>query len=175
MKGKILISAVGVSVMMLLCGCENNTLMPSPDLSGNISLQGTISCGTIKAEAEISRTDGVWKITYTSPDSISGMEIVTSGTDCKVTHSGIVFDYKTEDVPFVTAIDYVTGAIDSTAQKDSISLSKGTDEKGKEEIRLSGTVLESGFTITTDSMGNISSVSAGGYKFTAVTDDKKKE
>jgi hypothetical protein len=49
----------------------------------------------------------------------------------------------------------------------------GTDSKGNEETRLSGSVLKSGFVLTIDSIGNITSLSAGEYKFTAVADDKK--
>ena len=168
MKGKRIIAAIGISSLLWLTACDSISNINAPDLSGNIELSGTVSCGTLKAEADISRNDGVWKITCTAPDSINGMEIVTDGTQRKITHSGIVFDYKTEDVPFISAFDYIIAAIDSTAQKDSFSLSQsGT------ETRLSGTVLSSGYILTVDSKGDIVSLSAGGYNFTAVKDDKK--
>ena len=173
MREKLLISAVGLSALLLFTSCEVSENITTPDLSGDIDISGTISCGTLKASADISRTDDVWKITYTAPESLCGMEIVTTGTECKVTHSGIVFDYNTEEVPFITAADYITAAIDSTAKKENISLSMGTDSKGNEETRLSGSVLKSGFVLTIDSIGNITSLSAGEYKFTAVADDKK--
>lgn len=173
MKGKRIIAAVGVSALLLFTGCSESINITSPDLSGDIEMSGTISCGTVKAQADICRNDGVWKITYTAPDSISGMEISTDGTECKVSLGGIVFDYKNEDVPFVTAADYIVAVIDSTAQKDSFTLTKGTNSKGEEETRLQGSVLSSGYQLTIDKSGNITSISAGEYKFTAVANDKK--
>ena len=114
MKGKKIIAAAGASALLALTSCKETMTMTPPDLSGDIEMKGTISCGVLKAEAEIRRTDGTWTVIYTSPDSLSGMEIVTDGTDCKVTHSGITFDYKNENVPFITAVDYLTASIDST-------------------------------------------------------------
>lgn len=172
MKGKILISALSISALLCLTACDNAIGITPPDLSGDIGFSATVSCGTLKAQADISRNDGVWKIICTAPDSISGMEIVTSGTERKLTHGGIVFDYKTEDVPFVTAFDYFITAVDNTENTDSFTLTKGTDSKGNEEIRLQGTVQSSGYQLTVDKEGNITSFSAGDYKFTAVTDDK---
>ncbi len=173
MKGKILISAVGISALLCLTACDSAVGMTPPDLSGDIGFSATISCGGFKASADISRNDGVWKIICTAPDSISGMEIVTNGTERKVTGDGIVFDYNTEDVPFVTAFDYFITAVDSTENKDSFTVTRGTDSKGNEETRLQGSVLSSGYQLTIDKEGNITSFSAGDYKFTAVEDDKK--
>ncbi len=168
MKGKKFIAVAGISALLTLTSCKENMIMTPPDLSGNIEMKGTISCGTLKAEAEITRTDGMWTIIYTSPDSLCGMEIVTDGTECKVTHSGIAFDYKNEDVPFITATDYITASIDSTENTENISLSQSGNE-----TTISGSVLSSGFQIVLDKEQNIVSLSAGDYKFTAVKNDKK--
>lgn len=173
MKGRKIIAALSIASALSLTACDSTDKMTAPDLSGDIGFSATISCGGFKASADISRNDGVWKITCTAPDSINGMEIVTNGTERKVTGGGIVFDYNTEDVPFVTAFDYFITAVDSTENKDSFTVTKGTDSKGKEETRLQGTVLSSGYQLTIDKDGNITSFSAGDYKFTAVEDDKK--
>lgn len=168
MKGKRTIAAVSVSALLCLTACDSRSNIKAPDLSGNIEISGTISCGTLKAEADISRTDGMWQITYTSPDSLCGMEIVTDGTECKVTHSGVSFDYKNEDVPFVTAVDYITAVIDSAGNTQEISLSQNGNE-----TTITGSVLSSGYQIVLDSADNIISLSAGDFKFTAVDNDKK--
>ena len=168
MKGKMLIAVAGVSAMLTLTSCKENMIMTPPDLSGNVEMKGTVSCGTLKAEAEIKRTDGMWTVIYTAPDSLCGMEIVTDGTECKVTHSGIAFDYKNEDVPFITAVDYITASIDSTKDAANISLSQNGNG-----TTLSGSVLSSGFQIVLDKEQNIVSLSAGDYKFTAVKNDKE--
>ena len=161
-------SATVTAIIIMLSTCKNTANITPPDLSGDIEISGTISCSSVKAEANISRTDGVWTICYTAPDSISGMEIITDGTNRKINYRGISFEYKSEDVPFITAADYLTAVIDSTQDKENISLS----QNGRETV-ITGSVLSSGYVITVDDKGNITSLSAGDYKFTAVKDDKK--
>ena len=168
MKRYRTITAAGVSALLMLTACKESGNITPPDLSGNIEISGVISCGTLKAEADISRTDGVWTICYTSADSLNGMEIVINGTDCKVAHSGISFDYSSEQVPFVTAADYITTVIDNAQSAENISLSVSGEGK-----RITGAVLSSGYEIIIDKTGDITSVSAGDCKFTAVDNDKK--
>ena len=168
MKRYRTITLAGITAILMLTSCSSSGNMTPPDLSGNIEIKGTISCGTLKADAEISRTDGVWTIAYTSPDSLKGMEIISDGTESKITHSGIAFDYKNEDVPFITAADYITASIDSTENAEGLSLSQNG-----EGTTISGSVLSSGFQIVLDNADNIVSLSAGEYKFTAVENDKK--
>ncbi len=148
--------------MLLLTSCSKSLSIKPPELSGDMSLSGELKCGDVTASADFSRSGDVWTVTFTAPDSVSGMVITDEGDKCTVTYSGIIFDYNDSEVPFKTAVGYITDSLDAAAKPENISV-----KQEGEGMRVSGSIPESGFIINLDKSGNITAVNAGGSVFTA--------
>ncbi len=149
---------------LLLTSCSKSSSIKPPELSGDMSLSGELKCGDVTANADFSRSGDTWTVTFTAPDSVSGMIITDEGDKCTVTYSGIVFDYNDTEVPFKTAVGYITDSLDAAAKPENISV-----KQEGEGMRVSGSIPESGFVINLDQNGNITAVSAGGAVFTAAS------
>lgn len=167
---KTLFCVIVLFCIFLFASCSKTDAPKVPDLSGDISLSGSIECPGVSASADITRTDGVWSVTFTAPDSVKGMIITENGGEYNVAYSGITFNYKQEEVPFLTAVQYLTGSIEAVAQKNDISV-----KSVKDGVQISGTLLQSGYIMNADSSGNIQSVSAGGYTFNFGNTEKPDE
>ncbi len=160
---------------LILSGCEavSDIGKPTvPDIPSTVSLSGELSYGGIKAVADFTRNDGKWNITYTSPESINGMTIITEKGNRKVSMNGVNFEYSANDVPFITAADYICSCIDSTDEKDGL-----TAKKDKDGIKLSGTSeeLKSGYVITLSDDGAITHISVGGAEFSVNAPQNEKQ
>lgn len=149
---------------LLLTSCSKSSSIKPPELSGDMSLSGELKCGDVTANADFSRSGDTWTVTFTAPDSVSGMIITDEGDKCTVTYSGIVFDYNDTEVPFKTAVGYITDSLDAAAKPENITI-----KQESEGLRVSGSIPESGFVINLDQNGNITAVSAGGAVFTAAS------
>lgn len=147
---------------LLLTSCSKSSSIKPPELSGDMSLSGELKCGDVTASADFSRSGDTWTVTFTAPDSVSGMIITDEGDKCTVTYSGIVFDYNDTEVPFKTAVGYITDSLDAAAKPENISV-----KQEGEGMRVSGSIPESGFIINLDENGNIRAINAGGSVFTA--------
>lgn len=152
--------------MLLLVSCAKTDNVKAPDLSGDISVTGCIESSDISAELNLSRQNGVWTAEFTSPDSVKGMTITCDNGKYSVAYSGISFDYGEDEVPFKTAVQYITESINAASDTDSISVSP--TESG---VKIAGSVLSSGYVVKVGADNEIQSVSVGGYSFTAGAKD----
>lgn len=151
-----------VLLMLLTCltACNSEESVTPPDLSGDIALSGSVDSGNVKAELSLSRSDGVWTAKFSSPENIKGLTVICDNNSNTVEYSGIKFQYKNEEVPFTTAVQYLTSVIDAAAKTDSISVKPTAD--GTE---ISGTAENSGYIMKVSYDGAITEIKSGGFSF----------
>ena len=130
----------------------------SPDLSGNITLSGRLTCEGIAAEVNLERCDNIWTVCFTSPDSVKGLTVTDDGTNVKYSLDGIEYNYSENSPQFTTAAELITSCIDNAGATENVTVKQGNDS-----LTLSGTADKNGYTLTLDANGEIIGVSVGGY------------
>ena len=158
---KIIPVIILASLSFTVAGCKQAETADIPDLTGDISVKGSITCNELTASAELTRTEGVWTIDFTSPDSIKGLSVTIDGNAVKYALDGIEYEYPTNShKSLTTAVSVLTDCIADAAEKENISVHKST-----EKLIISGSADNISYNLTLDADGNIIGISAGGYVF----------
>lgn len=157
MKRKIIIP-IALSVCFVCASCKTVKNAESPDLSGNITLSGRLTCEGIAAEVDLERCDNIWTVCFTSPDSVKGLTVTDDGTNVKYSLDGIEYNYSENSPQFTTAAELITSCIDNAGATENVTVKQGNDG-----LTLSGTADKNGYTLTLDANGEIVGVSVGGY------------
>lgn len=158
---KIIPVIILASLSFTAAGCKQPETADIPDLTGDISVKGSITCNELTASAELTRTEGVWTIDFTSPDSIKGLSVTIDGNAVKYALDGIEYEYPANShKSLTTAVSVLADCIADAADKENISVHKST-----EKLIISGSADNVAYNLTLDEDGNIIGVSAGGYVF----------
>lgn len=158
---KIIPVIILASLSFTAAGCKQAETADIPDLTGDISVKGNITCNELTASAELTRTEGVWTIDFTSPDSIKGLSVTIDGNAVKYALDGIEYEYPANShKSLTTAVSVLTDCIADAADKENISVHKST-----ENLIISGSAGNVAYNLTLDADGNITGISAGGYVF----------
>lgn len=143
----------------LLCtSCTAAEKAEIPDLKGDMSISGRVACDGVTAQAEFTRSAGVWTVCFTSPDSVKGLTVTDDGNTVKYSLDGIEYEYGSSSPQFASAAELLTQCIDSAGTAENVTARKGTDR-----LTLSGTAGDSSYTLTLDGNGEITGISVGGY------------
>lgn len=158
---KIIPVIILASLSFTAAGCKQAETADIPDLTGDISVKGSITCNELTASAELTRTEGVWTIDFTSPDSIKGLSVTINGNAVKYALDGIEYEYPANShKSLTTAVAVLTDCIADAADKENISV-----HKSGEKLIISGSSDNISYNLTLDADGNITGISAGGYVF----------
>ena len=164
---KTALCAVLLCGLMAATGCNNGDNITPPDFTGDISLKGTVESGGISADLELKRTNDMWIATFSPPESVKGMTVtLDSKGKYGVTYDGLTFDYSMDDVPFISAMQHITKSIEAASDPSQV-----TATQESEGTKIAGATMGSGFVITSDKDGDLTSVSIGGYTFKADNED----
>ena len=152
---------ISASLCLAAAGCKSPDSVDIPDLSGDISLKGSLTCNELTASAEFTRTSGVWTIDFTSPDSINGLSVTIGNDTVKYSLDGIEYEYpESSHKGFAAAVTLLTDCISDAADKENV-----TARKSGEKLIISGSSDNISYNLTLDADGNITGISAGGYVF----------
>lgn len=157
MKKRLIIPVV-LSACLICASCKAADKAEIPDLSGNITLSGRLTCEDISAEVNLERNGKVWTVSFTSPDSVKGLTVTDDGTTVKYSLDGIEYQYSENSPQFATAAELLTDCIDNAGTSEDITARKNNDS-----LTLSGTADKNSYTLTLDASGKIVGVSVGGY------------
>lgn len=155
---KIIIIPMALSACLICASCKAADKAEVPDLSGNIMLSGRLTCEDITAEVNLERSDNVWTVSFTSPDSVKGLTVTDDGTAVKYSLDGIEYQYSENSPQFATAAELLTDCIDNAGVSENVTVKQGSDS-----LTLSGTADKNSYTLTLDADGKIAGVSVGGY------------
>lgn len=168
MKGRrfALLATVFCSIF-LFCSCKNKEA-ERPDLNYDYSLCAEISSDNMTYSAYLSSISGQWKITCSSPDELSGMEITLEDDFCKISFNGLEMKTDREKLPSAAIFSLITKSLDCAAHSSSVTF---TESGGI--VTASGVVDGADFTLSFEN-GSPKKLSVGGNAFTAeITDFKK--
>ena len=158
---KIIPVIILASLCFTAAGCKQAETADIPDLTGDISVKGSITANELTASAELTRTEGVWTIDFTSPESIKGLSVTIDGNTVKYALDGIEYEYPANShKSLTTAVAVLTDCITDAADKENISV-----HKSGEKLIISGSSDNISYNLTLDADGNITGISAGGYVF----------
>ena len=158
---KIIPVIILASLCFTAAGCKQPETADIPDLTGDISVKGSITANELTASAELTRTEGVWTIDFTSPESIKGLSVTIDGNTVKYALDGIEYEYPANShKSLTTAVAVLTDCIADAADKENISV-----HKSGEKLIISGSADNVAYNLTLDADGNITGISAGGYVF----------
>lgn len=168
MKGRrfSLLMAALCSVF-LFCSCKKEEA-ERPDLNYDYSLCAEISSDDMMYSADISNVSGQWKITYSSPAELSGMEITLEDKSCGISFNGLEMKTDREKLPSAAIPSLITKALDCAAHSSSVTF---TESGGI--VTACGVVDGADFTLTFEN-GSPKKLSVGGNSFTAELSDFKK-
>ncbi len=130
---------------------------------GDLSYSGELKCGEVIASAEFTRTGDDWTVSFTSPDSISGLVMTGSGENTSVSYDGISFDFPSDGAGFTLPASEITEVIDMLKESAPAS-------KNGEQLYVSGNNERGSYRVTADMSGKLLSVSIGDVMFTVSQD-----
>ncbi|MCH5324868.1 MAG: hypothetical protein J1E39_06590 [Eubacterium sp.] len=162
---KTMFVTVIIGCILLFSACEGAGA-PMLRFDGDVGFSGELKCETLTAQADFARSDGDWTVTFTSPESISGLTLSISGENVSATLDGISFEFPDEGMRFKSAATYVTDVIDML--DESVSA-----QKDGETLSVSGTNQQGNYKITADASGKLLSVSSAEVTFTAFADEQQ--
>ena len=142
---KRMIITTAVLSCLLCTSCAAAEKAEIPDLKGDMSVSGRVACDGVTAQAEFTRSAGVWTVSFTSPDSVKGLTVTDDGNTVRYSLDGIEYEYGSSSPQFASAAELLTQCIDSAGTAENVTARKGTDR-----LTLSGT-------------GEITGISVGGY------------
>lgn len=103
---------------MILTSCGKTKCAPV-ELDGNLSCHAEITQGGKIYSADLKRADGAgWKATFTSPETIEGMEVSLFNDSCTVNFKELSYTASREELPQFGMIDLITSALDKCNLKD---------------------------------------------------------
>ncbi len=155
---KRMIITTAVLSCLLCTSCTAAEKAEIPDLKGDMSISGRVACDGVTAQAEFTRSAGVWTVCFTSPDSVKGLTVTDDGNTVKYSLDGIEYEYGSSSPQFASAAELLTQCIDSAGTAENVTARKGTDR-----LTLSGTAGDNSYTLTLDGNGEITGISVGGY------------
>ena len=155
---KRMIITTAVLSCLLCTSCTAAEKAEIPDLKGDMSISGRVACDGVAAQAEFTRSAGVWTVCFTSPDSVKGLTVTDDGNTVRYSLDGIEYEYGSSSPQFASAAELLTQCIDSAGTAENVTARKGTDK-----LTLSGTTGDNGYTLTLDGNGEITGISVGGY------------
>lgn len=158
---KIIPVIILASLCFAAAGCKKAETAEIPDLTGDMCIEGSITCNELTADAKLTRTSGVWTIDFSSPDSIKGLSVTIDGSTVKYALDDIEYEYPlSSHKSLTTAVSLLTDCISDAAGKEDISVHKSSDK-----LIISGSADNTAYRLTLDTDGNITGISAGGYVF----------
>lgn len=157
MKERIIIPVALVSCLVC-ASCKAVDKAEIPDLKGDMSISGSVTCDGVTAQAEFTRSAGIWTVCYTSPDTVNGLTVIDDGNTVKYSLDGIEYEYSNFSPQFATAAGLLTDCIDNAGTAENVTARQGDDK-----LTLSGTADKNSYTLTLDNDGKITGISVGGY------------
>lgn len=157
MKERIIIP-IALATCLVCSSCKAVDKVEIPDLKGDMTISGRVTCDDVTAEADLSRNSGIWTVSFTSPDSVKGLTVTDDGNTVKYSLDGIEYEYSGSSPQFATAAELLTDCIDNAGSAENVTARQGTDK-----LTLNGTVNNTGYTLTLDNDGKITGISVGGY------------
>ncbi len=118
---KLLVFPVMIILTFALTSCNKNT--------DSVTLKIPYSCDlTIKNDntdsdtykASLSRKENSWQMTYSEPESISGMTITFSGETYKIKLEDLEFDAKQDELPDSAISIMIISALDKTTLSSNV-------------------------------------------------------
>lgn len=107
----------------LLCGCGGKLLFSAkPDFDSEYTVNAAITCGELKAESAVTRTKDKLTVTFTKPDTLSGVTL--EYTDGSVSGSLGDLTFDAEKNPLFTALpDIIRSAAGSLSSVPAENIS----------------------------------------------------
>jgi hypothetical protein len=96
-----------------LCGCDESA--ESFSLPSEYALSADITDGDFSCSADMVRREGVWEITLTAPQTVEGMTVALTDTDCTVGFSSLSYTVGADEIPDSAAIKLAALALDKCA------------------------------------------------------------
>ena len=89
---KRMIITTAVLSCLLCTSCAAAEKAEIPDLKGDMSISGRVACDGVTAQAEFTRSAGVWTVCFTSPDSVKGLTVTDDGNTVRYSLDGIEYE-----------------------------------------------------------------------------------
>lgn len=99
---------------LTLCSCGKKDSAPEK-LAENFDVNARICDGDFEAEAKMSRSPEGWQITVTSPETIEGMNITLTQSDCRIAFSELTYNVKSDELPENSPLRLTARALDKAA------------------------------------------------------------
>lgn len=155
--------------MSLLCGCGNKLPFSSkPNFDLEYTVNAAITCGELKAESAVTRTSDKLSLTFTKPDTLSGITLEYSEGNICGNLGGLSFEVEKSSL-FTALPDIIRSAAGSLSsvsaenifEQDGV-MTIDTDFNGKK------------VTVTADSKtGDLISLKCPFYKLSVQFSDQK--
>lgn len=163
MSKTMFVTVIALCVLLFTsCGAKKPSV---PSLDGDISVQGTLCVSGLEAKVSLSRADGVWTASFTSPESINGLELTISENKLGSKLDGISFELPTNTKGYENILCPIINAIDNAESYTDAKESGGV-------CTVIGTGEDGGWQITAASDGSIISVTASDISFAADEENK---
>lgn len=147
--------SIAVVCTILSTACSS-PLKPSSSRKNNLNASFTsdavITLDRLTAECTVKRIgDGEWETEFSSPNTLSGVNLKFSEGNVEATYKGLSFSVPKSALPVKAMLVNLIDAVDKNARAEELN---GTENDGMLEI--SGTLDSGDYVITADKDGNLS-------------------
>ena len=141
-----------IAVCMVACSVVGKDKTTKPNgLSSRFQAATSVTLDELKAEGTIKRFgDGMWEIMFTSPNTLSGVNLTFSEGNVTASYKGLNFSVPQSALPVKSMMLNLISAVDDLSKNEELS---GVENDGTLEI--SGSLDGGDYTLTVDKSGNI--------------------
>lgn len=135
MKIRHTLALFSISTVFILGSCGKTACKPV-EIEENLTAHADISQDDVTYEADFERAGGAgWKVTFTSPETVDGMEVNLFNDSCTVNFKGLSYSGERKELPQYGMVSLITSAIDQCIEGKVKCEAEGdiTTEKGTAE------------------------------------------
>lgn len=165
---KIFAASTAALLTLSLSACSESSA-DRVKLGQDYSCSVEITAADSKYQADLSTAGGVWTVTYSYPEEISGMCVTFEGENCRIEYMGMEMNSDRELVPPASLSGLITKTLDSISYDPNVKFTKT-----KNGVKASGVVEGADFTVDFNKKELPVNISLGDGSFTAKISDHKK-
>lgn len=139
---KAIFTGATVILAVLFCSCSKDEVQ-KPKIDGDFTFTAQINYSEHDYEADITRKSDVWELSYTSPDSLNGMDFTLENEKLTIDFDGISVTGQRENLPETSIPSLISKVIDNALNDSSAKA-----EIDGENIIVSGVVDGADYKVT---------------------------
>ena len=118
-----------LSFIILICAVGCSKKSKPVTMSGLYTIKADVTLNDFEATISLNRLgNGVWDVSFTKPDSLSGLDVSYENDNAKVTYKGLAFMVPREDIPINAIVTNLTSVLDDVSYGNKASFTKNNNK-----------------------------------------------